>query len=77
MADATEFVIGAEVRCSDGAVCGETERVVVDPVARTVTHLVVRAKHRHILDRLVPIALVEAAEADGGVRLGCSVENPD
>lgn len=74
MVDAAEFVIGAEVRSNDGAVCGEVERVVVDPVARTVTHLVVRVKHRRILDRLVPVGLVEAAEAAGEVHLGCSVE---
>jgi hypothetical protein len=37
LAEALEFVIGAEVRYSDGAVCGEVERVVVDPAARTVT----------------------------------------
>ena len=74
MADASEFVIGAKVRCSDG-VCGEVERVIVDPAARTVTHLVVRVKHRRILDRLVPIGLVETAEGASGVRLSCSVED--
>ena len=74
MADASEFVIGAEVRCSDG-VCGEVERVIVDPAARTVTHLVVRVKHRRILDRLVPVGLVETAERGSGVRLSCSVED--
>lgn len=75
MADASEFVLGAAVRYSDGADCGEVERVIVDPAARTVTHLVVRVKHRHILDRLVPVGLVEAAEGGSGVRLGCSVDD--
>lgn len=52
------FPIGAEVACSDG-VCGDLSRVVVDPVARVVTHLVVEPKHRQGLGRLVPVELVE------------------
>jgi sporulation protein YlmC with PRC-barrel domain len=75
LADGLEFVIGAEVSCSGGAVCGEVERLIADPRARTVTHLVVRVKHRRILDRLVPVGLVEAAEGGSGVRLGCSVDD--
>jgi hypothetical protein len=35
----TPFVIGADARCTDG-VCGKLIRVVVDPVARRVTHLI-------------------------------------
>ena len=75
MADAAEFVIGAEVRCNDGTVCGEVQRVIIDPAARTATHLVVRPKHKRILDRLVPVGLVEAAEEAGGVRLDCSIDD--
>jgi sporulation protein YlmC with PRC-barrel domain len=46
--------------------------VVVDPVARSVTHLVVEPEHRSGLGRLVPLALVDA-EADGdGVHLRCT-----
>ena len=37
----TPFTIGADARCTDG-VCGKVTRVVVDPVARTVTQLVVQ-----------------------------------
>lgn len=77
MADASEFVIGAEVRYGDGAECGEVERIVIDRVAGTVTHLVVRVKHRRILDRLVPVGLVEAQAGGSGVRLSCSVEDFD
>jgi hypothetical protein len=40
MAEATPFVIGSDVSCSDGP-CGSVTRVVVDPVARSVTDLVV------------------------------------
>lgn len=75
MAAGFEFAIGAQVRCSGGDVCGEVERLVVDPRARRMTHLVVRVKRRRILDRLVPVGLVEAAEGGSGVRLGCSVDD--
>jgi sporulation protein YlmC with PRC-barrel domain len=63
------FTIGADVGCADG-VCGEVTRVVVDPVARAVTHLVVEPKGRQGLGRLVPIGLVDAA--DGQIRLRCT-----
>jgi sporulation protein YlmC with PRC-barrel domain len=69
MADATQVTIGAQVRCSDGA-CGKVTRVVVDPVARAVTHLVVEPAHRQGLGRLVPLSLVEATAAD--VLLSCT-----
>jgi hypothetical protein len=75
MADPAELLIGVAVTYNDGAVCGEVERVIVDPVARTVTHLVVRAKrHPRMLDRLVPVALAET-EAGGPVRLNCSADD--
>jgi sporulation protein YlmC with PRC-barrel domain len=62
MADTT-FTIGAAARCSDGP-CGAVSRVVVDPVARALTHLVIEPEHRSGLGRLVPLDMVEAA-ADG------------
>jgi len=70
MAQTTQFTIGADATCTDG-VCGEVIRVVVDPVARAVTHLVVEPKHRRGLGRLVPLDLVDAVP--GEVRLGCTV----
>jgi sporulation protein YlmC with PRC-barrel domain len=70
MANATPFTIGAEARCTDG-VCGEVIRVVVDPVARAVTHLVVEPKGRQGLGRLVPLDLVEVT--DGQIRLRCTL----
>jgi sporulation protein YlmC with PRC-barrel domain len=72
MAEATQFTIGAEARCSDG-VCGEVSRVVVDPVARAVTHLVVEPEHRQGLGRLVPLNLVVDASS-GEIRLNCTME---
>jgi sporulation protein YlmC with PRC-barrel domain len=61
--------IGAAARCTDGA-CGTVSRVVVDPVARALTHLVVEPHHRNMPGRLVPIDLVDTT--GGEVRLRCS-----
>jgi sporulation protein YlmC with PRC-barrel domain len=46
-------------------------RVIVDPIAKAVTHLVVEPKHRRGLSRLVPLDLVDASA--GEVRLRCTV----
>ena len=70
MAEPTQFTIGADASCTDG-VCGEVSRVVVDPVARAVTHLVVEPKHREGLGRLVPLDLVDATT--GEVRIRCTL----
>lgn len=69
MADRAQFMIGAEASCSDG-VCGEISRVVIDPIARVVTHLVVEPEHRQGLGRLVPLDLIDAST--GAVRLQCT-----
>jgi sporulation protein YlmC with PRC-barrel domain len=70
MAATTPFTIGADASCTDG-ICGEVSRVVVDPVARSVTHLVVEPKGRQGLGRLVPLDLVDAATGD--IRLRCTM----
>jgi sporulation protein YlmC with PRC-barrel domain len=70
MAEETGFTIGAHARCSDGP-CGEVDRIVIDPVSRTVTHLVIEPKHHHAPGRLVPIHLVDTT--DGEVRLRCTL----
>ena len=59
MSETTEFIIGSAVSCSDGA-CGELRRVVVDPVARALTHLVVEPGHRRGTGRLVPVDLADS-----------------
>jgi len=69
MTQATQFTIGSEALCTDGA-CGRVTRVVVDPVARAVTHLVVEPKHGFGIGRLVPVDLVDAAT--DVVRLRCT-----
>lgn len=65
-----DFTIGTKVACSDGA-CGELRRVVVDPVARALTHLVVDAPHREGTGRLVPVELVDSTGAQ--IQLRCTV----
>jgi hypothetical protein len=69
MTNAAEYRIGSTVECED-RVCGELRRVIVDPVSRTLTHLVVKPRHEEGLTRLVPVALVDQ-DADG-IRLRCT-----
>jgi sporulation protein YlmC with PRC-barrel domain len=74
MSDTTEFTIGSDVSCSDG-VCGELKRVVVDPVAKALTHLVVDPKHESGEGRLVPVDLVASAGKE--IRLRCATAEFD
>jgi hypothetical protein len=70
MPGTVEFVIGASASCTDGS-CGKVIRVVIDPLAQKVTHLVVEPDHRQGLGRLVPLNLVRTgAVADGGAADG-------
>ena len=63
------YLIGAIARCNDGA-CGLVNRVVIDPVTVTVTHLVVEPDDPHQLGRLVPLDLL--GTAPGEISLGCT-----
>lgn len=71
MAQTTQFTIGAGARCTDGA-CGKVSSVVVDPVARAVTHLVI---DRQGVPRPVPLDLIDATT--GQIRLGCTLAEFD
>jgi hypothetical protein len=62
------FAIGAAVSASDGD-CGKLVRVVVDPVRRALTHIVV-GPHDGVLDRLVPVELVDSV--DERIHLRCT-----
>ena len=67
--------LGSPVHCADGPF-GEVADVVIDPIARRVTHLVVAPHHQHGLARLVPIDLAEAANnGHAAVSLGCTLEH--
>jgi sporulation protein YlmC with PRC-barrel domain len=68
MAGTTPLTIGADVSCTEG-VCGKVSRLVIDPRARTVTHLVVN--DRQFQGRLVPVNLVDATTGEIGLR--CTV----
>jgi hypothetical protein len=63
------LVIGNDALCSDGY-RGEVRAVVIDPAARTVTHIAVEPHGRRGLARLVPLDLVDAAS--GQIRLRCT-----
>jgi sporulation protein YlmC with PRC-barrel domain len=67
--------LGQPVRCNDGHF-GELADVVIDPITRHVTHLVVAPHHQHMLARLVPIDLAEAAtNGHAAVSLRCTLEH--
>src|SRR6516225_7349099 len=70
----TEFTIGTRVSCSDGF-CGEVSRLITDPVALTVTHLVVEPKHKKYHGRLVPLELIDTTTGD--VLLRCTLAEFD
>jgi sporulation protein YlmC with PRC-barrel domain len=74
MSETTQFTIGAKATCTNG-ICGEVSRVVVDPVAKTVTHLVVEPKHREGLGRIVPLDLVDTSSGD--ISLRCTLAEFD
>jgi sporulation protein YlmC with PRC-barrel domain len=50
-------------------------RLITDPVALTVTHLVVQPKHKKYHGRLVPLDLIDATTGD--VRLRCTLAEFD
>ena len=70
MSETSQFIIGSEVACTDG-VCGDLRRVVIDPVATAITHLVVEPRPwARDGGHLVPIDLVTStAEV---IQLSCT-----
>jgi uncharacterized protein YrrD len=64
------FKIGAHVEATDGR-CGHLTRVIIDPVADALTHLVVEPGHHEARARLVPLDLVAGADEDQ-IRLSCT-----
>jgi len=74
MAQETEFAIGARANCSDGF-CGVMRRIIIDPDARTVTHLVIEPRHGSQPGRLVPVDLVDSAADE--IRLRCTIAELD
>jgi hypothetical protein len=70
MTETTQFEMRANASCTDGP-CGQVRFVVVDPVAKEVTHLVIEARHREGLGRLVPLGLIDVTGND--VLLHCDL----
>jgi uncharacterized protein YrrD len=64
--------LGVKVRCTDD-VLGELADVVIDPVKKRVTHLVVEPHHEHREARLIPVDLANGGE-EGEISLDCSLE---
>ncbi|MBV8216977.1 MAG: PRC-barrel domain-containing protein [Solirubrobacterales bacterium] len=64
------FKIGAHVDASDGR-CGHLTGVIVDPVANSLTHLVVEPGHHEGDARLVALDLVDRVESDR-IQLKCT-----
>jgi sporulation protein YlmC with PRC-barrel domain len=66
--------IGNRVRCTDGAY-GELGDIVIDPLEKRVTHLVVRPERREGEARLVPIQLAKVTdEGQREIELKCSLD---
>jgi sporulation protein YlmC with PRC-barrel domain len=70
MSETVEFTIGAEVFCEEGT-CGVLRRVVIDPIARAITHLVVDPQQGQNLGHLVPIDRVDTSKDE--IRLRCTM----
>jgi sporulation protein YlmC with PRC-barrel domain len=66
----TEVLIGANVAGGDGAL-GELTRVVIDPITRTITHLVVEPQKPPGTGHLVPVDLVYSALGNE-IKLHCT-----
>ncbi len=66
--------LGTPVRCTDKPY-GVLADVVIDPISKRVTHLVVRPSHQESLEtRLVPIELAEAGDEGSEISLRRTVE---
>jgi len=66
--------IGNRVRCTDG-VFGELADIVIDPLEKRVTHLVVEPEQGDDAARLVPIQLAKGGhDEQHGIELECTLE---
>jgi sporulation protein YlmC with PRC-barrel domain len=70
-----DIPIDAAVECTDGP-CGRSTYVILNPVKRNVTHLVVKENDLLRTERLVPISLVKESTPET-IRLNCSQDKLD
>jgi sporulation protein YlmC with PRC-barrel domain len=67
-----DIPVNAEVACVDG-VCGQSTYVILNPISRRVTHVVVKEKKGLHAQHLVPIDLVADTTRDL-IRLRCTTD---
>jgi sporulation protein YlmC with PRC-barrel domain len=65
-----EIPMNAQVECTDG-ICGRSEYVLINPVIKKVTHLVVKEDAAPNIEYIVPIEFVTKTIADT-IQLRCS-----
>ena len=66
--------LGTPVRCTDDTF-GELADVVIDPISKRLTHLVVRPRHHEgQVSRLVPVELAEGGAEESEISLRCTVD---
>lgn len=66
--------LGTPVRCTDDTF-GELADVVIDPISKRLTHLVVRPRHQEgEASRLVPVELAEGGAEKSEISLRCTVD---
>jgi sporulation protein YlmC with PRC-barrel domain len=70
MSGTTAFVIGTPVACSDRE-CGQLQGILIDPAAKTLTHLVVERGLIDPMGHIVPLDLVESTTDQ--IRLRCTI----
>ena len=70
-----DIPVNAEVKCADGP-AGRSIVLIVDPITRQVTHIVVRQKGGLHMERLVPVGLVTASTPHE-IQLRCTSEELD
>lgn len=59
-----EIPLNVKVRCADGD-CGKTTTIILNPISKEITHVVVKDRHREFM---VPLPLIEESST-GGVKL--------
>jgi sporulation protein YlmC with PRC-barrel domain len=70
MIEEMEIPINAEVHCADG-LCGHLTHVVLNPITREMTHLVVKEQHFPHTEFLVPVERV-VESAPQAIHLSCT-----
>jgi len=76
MSPPVRLELGSAVRCSDGPF-GELTDVVIDPIRKRVTHLVVKPHGHPGLARLIPVDLAEGGGGPDAISLRCTAEKAE